>query len=63
MSKEYVHLIGAEEVQRAGYTMREAAAEMNRAASHISESLYQQRVFMEEWIQRLEAILKKPENT
>lgn len=38
---QYVNLVGTEEVSRAGYVMRDAASEMQRAASTIHESNYQ----------------------
>lgn len=55
---EYIHLIGAEDVQRAGSAMREAAKYMQQAAASIEESLFRQRQFMEEWLSRFEGALK-----
>lgn len=54
---EYTHLIGAEEVQQAGFTMSTAAAEMQCAASQISEALHTHRRFMDDWLLRLDATL------
>lgn len=36
---EFIYLTGSEDVVKAGNAMREAAQEMNRAASNIDESL------------------------
>lgn len=51
---EYITLLGAEDVARAGHNMKAAAETMSRAASQIEES---NRVFLmrfEELINRLE---------
>ena len=57
---EYVHLIGAEDVLKAGASMREAAQEMQRAASSIEDTMFRHRQFLEDWaarlVTRLEAI-------
>lgn len=34
---EYIHLIGASDVQSAGYVMRDAASDMQRAANTIED--------------------------
>ena len=39
MTDRYVHLIGVEEVARAGSTMAQAATDMNRAAANIEGAL------------------------
>ena len=36
---EFVYLVGSEDVQKAGSVMRDAAAEMSRAANLISEAM------------------------
>ena len=51
-----VELIGAEQVQRAGHTMREAAADMQRAANEITEAMERNRRWWDEWLHRLEAL-------
>jgi hypothetical protein len=38
--------------------MAAAAADMQRAADTISEAIYQQRQYMEEWITNFERIMK-----
>lgn len=58
---EYVTLMGAEDVSRAGYTMRSAASDMLRAASSISESLDQHQRFMNEWLDRFTAAINPTE--
>ena len=49
---EYIYLMGSEDVEKAGYVMRDAAAEMTRAANQIWESMQR----FEEAVNRLEAI-------
>lgn len=53
----YVTLIGSEEVSRAGYTMRDAAHEMNGAAGRIEYALEQHQRFMDDWLTRLSETL------
>ena len=56
---EYVTLLGAEQVQSAANSMRNAAEEMHRAANTIDAALQQHRMFMEEWISRFERALQE----
>ncbi len=53
----YVTLLGTEDVSKAGHNMERAAADMNRAASSMEDSLHRQRLFMEQWLQDLERVL------
>lgn len=53
----YITLLGAEDVQRAGNRMASAADEMNRAAGATEDSLHRHRLFMDDWLSRLEAVL------
>ena len=55
---DYITLLGAEQVQAAANTMREAANEMQRAASYNDDVARQQRQFMDDWLQRFEAVLE-----
>lgn len=62
---EYIHLLGAEEVGRAGASMRSAADDMQRAASNFQGAVDQldritQRLeqALERHAERLEAVLK-----
>lgn len=57
VSDRYMTLIGAEQVQSAGHTMRSAADDMRQAASQIDEAFHRQRLFMDDWLMRLEGIL------
>ena len=59
---DYIHLIGAEDVRRAGATISGAATTMQRAASQIEDSLDRHRMFLEEWLSRFEAIIKEVAN-
>jgi len=56
---ENVFLIGSEDVQRAGYAMQGAAATIQSAANTISDALFQHRQFMDDWLARLECVLKE----
>jgi hypothetical protein len=58
----YVHLIGAEEVRKAGAEISSAAQQMASAAAHIDQALHMHRQFMVEWIERLEAVAEKLSN-
>ncbi len=58
MTDRYVHLIGVEEVARAGSTMAQAATDMNRAAANIEGALQRHQSFLEDWLQRFEAMLQ-----
>jgi len=53
---EYVHLIGAEEVQRAANVMSQAADDMQRAASTIDCAVDRLTRQMDDFIFRLEAL-------
>lgn len=55
---EYVTLIGAEDVSRAGSRMLDAAAEMHRAAATIDTALERHRQFMDDWLSRLDGTLQ-----
>lgn len=56
---QYMTLLGSEQVQSAANSMRNAAEEMNRAANTIDTALQQHRIFMDEWLSRLESVLKE----
>ena len=60
---EYMHLVGAEQVQAAGHAMTNAAHEMKSAASAIDETMRQHRQFMEDWLMRFEAVLERTRTT
>lgn len=51
---EYIHLIGADDVRKAASSIQSAASDMMWAASSIEESLFRHRLFLEEWLGRLE---------
>ncbi len=54
---DYMTLLGAEEISRAGFVMREAGSEMSRAAGNMDEALRRHQLFMDDWLQRLERVL------
>lgn len=53
----YVTLLGTEQVQNAGRTMREAAEQMRQAAGMVDDALHRQRLFMDDWLARFEQVL------
>ena len=58
---EYVHLMGAEDVQRAGSSIREAAQQMQYAASQFNSDIERMIRALEEHAYRIEqAMEKKP---
>ena len=59
MSDQYVHLIGAEDIRRAGANIDSAATNMNRAAANFDSSVYRLIRFMDDWLMRFEQIIDK----
>lgn len=59
---DYIHLVGAEEVSRAGNNMRAAADTMSQAASSISESNDQFLRRFEDLVTRMEHALRKSDD-
>lgn len=49
---EYVNLVGAEDVSRAGYTMRDAASTISSAAGSIAHALEMHQRFLDDWLLR-----------
>lgn len=56
---DFITLLGAEDVRSAGSSMRTAAGEMQRAAASIEDSLARHRMFLDDWLLRLESIIEK----
>ena len=56
---EYVHLIGAEQVQNAARSMQSAADTMRQAMSYHEEALRRHQSFMDDWLARLEATIER----
>lgn len=54
---DYIALLGAEQVQSAANSMRQAAYEMQRAASNIDYSLTQHQQFLTNWLQEFAAVV------
>lgn len=46
---DYITLMGSEQVQSAGNAMRNAAEEMQRAASSIADSMFRLQQLTQEW--------------
>ena len=60
---EYIHLIGAEDVQRAGNTISQAASDMQRAASSFDSSIHDLKMFlMNEFLPELRDIMEAKDN-
>lgn len=55
---EYVHLIGAEDVSRAGFNMQHAADEMTRSANLFSEVAERLMRALDEHASRIEAAME-----
>lgn len=58
---EFIHLVGADDVQRAGNTMQKAAKDMQMAANSIQESLVNHSQFMDDWLYRLRELFESKE--
>ena len=56
---ETMVLMGAEQVERAGHNIKSAAESLHSTASMITDSAFQQRIWMEEWITRFEQAVDK----
>lgn len=54
---DFIHLTGADEVQRAGSVIQRAAIDMQTAANSIQESLTSHSQFMDDWLYRLRELL------
>lgn len=59
MSDKYVILVGAEQVERAGYKIAEAADQMMRAAGYMDETMQRHQRFMDDWLSRFEQVIEK----
>jgi len=56
---EYIFLLGSEDVSKAGHNMSYAAQEMIKAANYVDETFRTQQRLMNEWLDRLEQVLKQ----
>jgi hypothetical protein len=56
---DHITLLGAEQVQTAANTMRNAAEEMSRAASNLDYALENHRRYMDDWLSRFETIIDR----
>lgn len=54
--RDYITLLGAEDVRSAARTMSSAASEMHRAASSIAYALEAHQRFMDDWLLRAQAV-------
>jgi len=58
--EKYITLLGTEDVQRAARNIQDAATDISNAVANFEDSLNRQRIFLDEWLGRLEDIMKKP---
>lgn len=56
MVAEYIHLVGAETVERASWNMQAAADEFHRSAGNLDQTLYDFLRRFEELVSRLEDV-------
>ncbi len=59
MSREYVTLLGTEDVARASHGMQSAASDMLRAVQYLDEILSRHRALLDETVGRFEAAAEK----
>ena len=53
-----ITLMGSEQIQSAGYAMRQAAEQMNHAAGNLDAALQRHERFMDDWLLRLQNLLE-----
>lgn len=53
--RDYVTLLGAEQVQSAANSMQDAASRMQRAADTMADAFDRHHRFMDDWLARFEA--------
>ena len=58
MSLDFIHLAGADDVARAGSAMRQAAEEMQRAASNLAAALAMHERWMDDWLSRFQSVME-----
>lgn len=56
---DFINLLGADDVRAAGSKIQGAASDMNRAAGSIEDSLHRHRLFLDDFLARLECMLKE----
>ncbi len=54
-----IYLVGSEDVKRASNNIQSSAEIMQSVANNISNSLSDYQIFMNEWLDRFEVILKE----
>ena len=57
--RDYITLLGAEDVSKAGYNMMSAAEIISRATANLDDTLERNRQFMTDWLQTFERILSE----
>lgn len=58
---ENIYLVGSEDVRVGGNAMRQAAHEMQSAASQMEDSLLRHRQFLDDWLERFTLALAAPD--
>ncbi len=59
---DYITLLGAEDVRRAGSLMQSAADDMRCAASNMSSALEQHQRWMDDWLSRFQQVIETATN-
>jgi len=56
---EFITLLGADDVRSGGNAIRVAAGVMQSTAASMEDSLHRHRMFLDDWLSRLEEVMKK----
>lgn len=56
---DYVTLMGAEDVLRAGHIMRDSANDIKQSVGSLDSELIQHRLWMDNWLSRFEIVMDK----
>lgn len=56
---EFITLLGADDVRAAASSIRVAAGVMQSTAASMEDSLQRHRIFLDDWLYRLEEVIRK----
>ncbi len=59
---EHINLLGSDDVRAAGVRIASAASDMHRAVSYLDDILTRNQRFLDDWLLRLEEVIKKGGN-
>ena len=60
---ETIHLMGADDVHRAGHTIAGAAETMKQTMGTLDDILFRHQRFMDDWLQRLTDLMEEYKET